>query len=112
MSYKNKATVFGLGDFLRGSFCLLQICNKHGIQFDIDVSNHPISNYIEGQIKNPNINYNEIEIKPDFIKDYTLMMEMLKNINTQNYDTCTNYYPPFEIKQSEIEFIKNMTRKF
>ena len=112
LSYKNRETIFGLGDFIRGSFCLLQICNKHGIEFVIDVSNHPISNYIEGQIKNPNINYNKIKIEDCFKTtedpsvDYKLITQMLKNINTKNYYTCANNFP-FEIKQSEIEFIRN-----
>ena len=122
LQYINRKTNFGLGDFLRGSFCLLQICNKYGIQFDIDVSNHPMSNYVEGQLKNHHIDYNNIEIESCFetttnpIKDYKLIMKTLKTINTENYYTCSNTFPPFEIKQPEIEFIKsrlqpNMTMK-
>ena len=113
LHFKNQHTIFGLGDFLRGSFCLLQICNKHRVQFDIDVSNHPISNYMEGQIKNPYVNYNKIEtsntvndiVNP--INTCKTITQTLKNVTTENYYTCTNAFPPFEIKQSEIEFIKS-----
>ena len=108
---KTRGNSFGLGDFIRGSFCLLQICNKYGLKFDIDVSNHPMSNYVEGHIKNPNINYNEIEslfdTTQDRIKDYKLFMQIFKKKNTETYYTCSNGFLPFEIKQSEIEFIKN-----
>jgi hypothetical protein len=113
LQFKNQNTIFGLGDFLRGSFCLLQICNKHEIQFDIDVSNHPISNYMEGQIKNQYVNYNKIETN-NTVNDITnpiitckKIIQSLKNVTTENYYTCTNAFPPFEIKQSEIEFIKS-----
>lgn len=113
LQFKNRHTIFGLGDFLRGSFCLLQICNKHGVQFDIDVSNHPISNYMEGQVKNPYVNYSKIDTSNTInditnpIITYKTIIQSLKNVTTENYYTCTNAFPPFEIKQSEIEFIKS-----
>lgn len=110
LEYKN-GVAFGLGDFIRGSFCLLQICNKIGVQFDIDVSNHPISNYIKGHVKNPEINYNEIykneiEISPTnvFFKKF---IQSLTHVNTKIYYTCTNSFPQFKIKQEEIDFIKD-----
>ena len=58
-----KCKTYGFGDFLRGCFCLIQICNKLGIEFDFDISQHPISKYIlvkENATVNT-INYNKIE---------------------------------------------------
>jgi hypothetical protein len=36
----------GLGDFLRGCFFIRQLSKILNIEFDLDISNHPISNYI------------------------------------------------------------------
>jgi len=33
----------GLGDFIRGSFCFMQLAQLLNLEFDIDISNHPIS---------------------------------------------------------------------
>lgn len=102
LKYKN-GNIYGFGDFIRGCFYLLQICNKIGIQFDVDVSNHPISNYIEGHIKNPYIQYDEI-YKHENLPH--ILFDALKNATSKNYCMCTNSFPLFNIKQEEIEFIK------
>ena len=44
--YKNMKSP-GLGDFLRGCFCLMQVCRLINVEFDIDISQHPLSKYIE-----------------------------------------------------------------
>lgn len=51
----------GIGDFLRGSFCLMQLSKLLNISFDIDISNHPLSKYIEDTNHTEGINYNNIE---------------------------------------------------
>ena len=59
--------VYGFGDFIRGCFFLMSMCEKMGLGFDIDLSNHLLSNYVEGHSKNPNINYiyNEMDTQPN-----------------------------------------------
>jgi hypothetical protein len=52
----------GIGDFLRGCFCLNQIANLLGLEFEIDVSNHPISKYLEYSTHIHGIDYNNLEI--------------------------------------------------
>jgi len=50
----------GLGDYLRGCFGLMQISVMLGLEFDIDLNNHPIGQYI---MDNPNktpINYSNV----------------------------------------------------
>ena len=39
-------TVFGIGDFLRGCFCLLQLCKKLNLEFDIYIKITEISSFI------------------------------------------------------------------
>jgi len=51
----------GLGDFLRGSFYLMQLSRILNVDFKIDISNHPISEFIINNGKNADINYQNIE---------------------------------------------------
>ena len=44
LKYKN-GIAQGFGDFINGSFFLLQLCIKFNLEFDMDLSNHPISKY-------------------------------------------------------------------
>ena len=45
-TYKNGAPT-GFGDYLRGSLLLQQLCNVFNKEFDMDLSNHPISMFID-----------------------------------------------------------------
>ena len=40
----------GIGDFLRGSFSFMQVAQLLNLEFDIDISNHPISKYIQNNL--------------------------------------------------------------
>jgi hypothetical protein len=51
----------GFGDFLRGCFFTIQLATLLNIEFELDISNHPIAKYIENSGKNPAINYDNIE---------------------------------------------------
>lgn len=61
LNYINGSST-GLGDFLRGSFCLNQIANLLGLEFEIDLSNHPMAKYLENSTHIPGIDYNNLEI--------------------------------------------------
>ena len=37
------SNIWGLGDLIRGTFQLYQICRKHNLSFELDFRNHPIS---------------------------------------------------------------------
>ena len=112
LKYKNGG-IYGLGDFIRGCISLLQLCKDLNLDFDIDLSNHPLSRYIEGHIKTSKIDYNnisKIEVTDNlnypkiFYKTYKYL---LQNLNNEVYATTTNTPPFFEINQLDIEFIKS-----
>ena len=115
LQYKNCNSIYGFGDFLRGCFCLIQICGINGLDFDLDVSNHPISKYMNNQQLNPTINYNEILTNDiemympptNHINFYNTFINSLKNETSEVYYTCLNSFPILKIKQSEIDFIKS-----
>jgi hypothetical protein len=51
----------GIGDFIRGCFFVMQLTKLLNLEFELDISNHPIAKYIENSGKNPAINYDNIE---------------------------------------------------
>ena len=111
--YKNSAAQ-GLGDFLNGCFCLLQICIKFNIIFDIDVRNHPISKYFiqNTEYKLEDINYEDIIFLkiPDVIRSnkincYNTLITYLNNINTETLYIFCNFDPFFKIHDFGRNFI-------
>jgi len=88
----------GIGDYLRGCFCLMQLSKLLNIEFDLDVSQHPLSKYIEDPKSIEGINYNNI----DFYIDHNVINNKINtddsaiNINKQfliniiNYLNCQN----------------------
>ena len=45
--YNNGIKASGFGDFIRGSYYLIQFCNKHRINYNFDLSNHPLSSCLK-----------------------------------------------------------------
>jgi hypothetical protein len=52
----------GLGDFIRGSFCFMQLAQLLNLEFEIDISNHPISKYVKFNSKVEGLDYKNITI--------------------------------------------------
>lgn len=113
--YKD-GNVYGFGDFIRGCFVLISLCEKMGLVFDIDLSNHLLSKYVEGHIKNPTIDYNNISNMQinyhysmttplDYI--YNIFKTLIENEKDEVYYTSSNIDPLFHIKQSHLNFIKS-----
>jgi hypothetical protein len=83
----------GFGDFLRGCFCLRQLSIILGIDFDIDISNHPISKYMKNINKVNGVNYNNIEF---YIDNNTrngkiICEDRLTNIHQDFIDNFVNW---------------------
>ena len=103
----------GLGDFIRGSFCFLQIAKLLNLEFEIDVSNHPIAKYLENSKNIKNIDYNNImfyyecnrdqegnnnyENKPININDNFLnkTIEWLNTVDCETFGFFSNAFPCF-----------------
>lgn len=103
----------GFGDFLRGSFYLMQISNILNLEFDIDYKNHMISKFLhkKDEINNIHINYNNIFFYMGYlnIMNVNLTNEFINYINSVNEENLyfyTNSRELFEISPSEIDFMK------
>jgi hypothetical protein len=78
----------GLGDFLRGCFFIRQLSKVLNIDFDLDISNHPISNYIINNGKNESIDYNNINWIEGINRPDPGMLKFLDNPpNNRYFDT-------------------------
>lgn len=87
--YINKKST-GFGDFLRGCFCLYQVCKILNIEFDIDISNHLISKFLLNVSKVENIDYNNIKFMEEQNRDSTNRddyEDSLYNINEDYLNT-------------------------
>lgn len=51
----------GFGDFIRGCFFVMQLTKLLNLEFELDISNHPMAKYIQNSGKNPAINYDNLE---------------------------------------------------
>lgn len=126
MKYKN-GIAQGLGDYIRGCFCLLQICAMLGLSFDMDLTNHPMSKYLlkDDSWEKYDISYNEVSRYENvnyipinsktFIKNsLEFFTEFISNLNSMNggkngsgdifYIFCHSF-PIFDIKDTGRKFI-------
>jgi hypothetical protein len=117
----------GLGDFIRGSYCLAQICQILNLEFDINFKYHPLSSclanedndipieYLENIKDNIPSNYN-ISLPPFMLSQQKSYLPFINNIlnillNTTNYNgiayVYTIAYPLFIIDDLTRLFIGN-----
>lgn len=122
LHYKNKVAQ-GFGDYLRGCFCLLQVAHTLGVQFDMDLSNHPLSQFLETSTKkNPNIRYEEISWfeNPNYIplshntfrlntqQFYPELVQRMNSVNIPVYPLFCNSFPiSTAISQQDRAIIKS-----
>lgn len=114
-NYKNLVAQ-GFGDFLRGCFCIYQICKIHGLEFDMDLSNHPMHKLLDTpptEYNYSNIDRNNISWFPNpnyiptspttFVKDslhfHNEFIRHLNKIKERNYYLFCNSFPIFNFVQ-------------
>jgi hypothetical protein len=78
----NNVNATGLGDFIRGSYFLMEFCDKTNIPFNINILNHPISQCLE-------IYQNK---QPLFINNINKFEEMNSDTHISNDNIITNIY--------------------
>jgi hypothetical protein len=60
LKYNNDINASGLGDFIRGSYFLMQFCKKYNISYNINLLNHPISQFLDIYKNKNSLNYTNI----------------------------------------------------
>lgn len=108
--YKN-GVAQGLGDYLRGCFCLYQICKMNSLEFDMDISHHPMACFFDlnnkevyFNIKRDNISWysdpnyiptNSFTYKKNSFHFYNEFICHLNEIKEENYYLFCNSFPIF-----------------
>jgi hypothetical protein len=103
----------GFGDFLRGSIYLTYVCMVLGLDFDIDIKNHPMSMYLKNDISLYNIDYSNIEAFIDYCnnienerKFIINFIRKLNNYNEENLYLFNNFKPSFDIENPKFNIIQ------
>jgi len=110
----------GFGDFLRGCFCLMQLSKRLGLEFDVDISNHPMAEYVENPGLNPEINYNNIiwfknpanlqdeNSKRNFLN---MLIDHLNQQDVEVYSLFVNSFPYFDfVREEGMNFMQSKMR--
>jgi hypothetical protein len=97
----------GIGDYIRGCFCMLQILRKKNIPFDMDISTHAIQRWFKPTIRYPyrqleQINYYECN-RPIRLKYIESKLEKANGL----YTFFSNEFPIDPITIEEKIFIRN-----
>lgn len=93
-TYKN-GVAQGLGDYIRGCFCLYQIAEKLHLSFDMDLSNHPMFKYLHhGHSNTTSIDYTNISkyMDPNYIP-----------VNSLQFTQDPAFYPKFLRHLNKLE---------
>lgn len=92
----------GFADYLRGTIALYQLSKVCGFELKIDISEHPISNYLLNDTININISTTEF-----FNCPITNIAEHILKYNNDTYISIeTNCFPIETVSKDDIEFIK------
>jgi hypothetical protein len=67
--YNNNKYANGLGDFIRGSYFIIQFCIANDLKYTIDFSNHPISKFLKNSSNDNFIQRPEISEKINKFED-------------------------------------------
>ena len=112
----------GFGDYLRGCLFLLKISNELNYNFNMDMSHHPISNYLKKSLSIGKINYDNINFLIDNKIDTYYESPYSKNkyrfymnAKTLFEQSKTNIIPLFtnafplnnNMSEDECDFFKN-----
>ena len=119
----------GLGDFIRGSYFLMQFCDDNNISYNINLLNHPISQFLEIYINKQPLIYNNINKfkitnhNPDIldnhiitnIYDHSINNNFIQYLGDQQAFNKKLYvyvisYPTEQINQKHKEYMKQILK--
>ena len=97
----------GIGDYIRGCFCMLQIARKKNIPFDMDISTHAAQRWFKPTTRYPyrrleQINHGDCN-RPDRLKYIESKLEKANGL----YTFFSNEFPVAPITMEEKIFIRN-----
>jgi hypothetical protein len=125
--YNNNINATGLGDFIRGSYFLLEFCNNNNIPCNINILNHPVSQFFEMYKNKQPLIYNNINkfeltnFNPHIshekfitnISNHSINDDLIKFLSKQNVFNKKLYiytiaYPTLTIPQKHREYMQRI----
>jgi hypothetical protein len=102
--YNENRLATGLGDFIRGSYFLMEFCKKYNFNYFIDFSNHPIKYFLR--------KYNKIQLNEKIKNIYKQINKFeLDNFNPViDNNKFINNYSNKEIYFNFVEYLSNQTK--
>ena len=104
--YSLKNNSQGIGDYIRGCFCMIQVLSKLNIPFDMDIS-HAIQRWLRPTNHYIHINLEQINNLHCNRDDRLTFIEEKINKASGIYTFFSNEYPIYPIKDIERNFIRN-----
>lgn len=97
----------GIGDYIRGCFCMIQILRKNNIPFDMDISTHAAQRWLNPTTRYPHRQLEQINHgvcnRPDRLQYIESKLEKANGL----YTFFSNEYPIDPITIEEKIFIRN-----
>lgn len=119
----------GLGDFIRGSYFLMQFCDNNNIPYNINLLNHPVSQFLNIYINKQPLIYNNINkfgltnhnphildnhiitnIYDHSINDNFIQFLSDQQVFNQKLYVYTISYPSAKIDQKHKEYMKQILK--
>lgn len=107
--YKNSIGM-GIGDYIRGSFFLIQLCEKYNFEFGIDFSQHPICKFLENKKDDSKeiVDYDNVLYFFEYNRENMIMNFINSNHNNNIHYLYTNNHPNInKITDAQKNIIKN-----
>ena len=100
----------GIGDYIRGSFFLLELCKENNFEFDLDFSDHPISKFLINQYNDKKIDYTNVLYFHNYNRNKSKsdIMDYINSNNNKIQYLFTNNHPSInKITQVEKNIIES-----
>ena len=99
---KNKMAT-GLGDFIRGSYFLIEFCKKYNFKYFIDISNHPIKIFLK--------KYNKIKLSEKIKNIYKKINKFEQDNFNPIISTSNNFINNYSNKEIYFNFLEYLSNE-
>ena len=101
--YNENKIASGLGDFIRGSYFLIDFCKKYNFKYFIDISNHPIKNFLK--------KYNKIKLTEKIKNIYKKINKFEQDNFNPVISTSNNFITNYSNEEIYFNFLEYLTNK-
>jgi hypothetical protein len=101
--YDENKMATGLGDFIRGSYFLIEFCKKYNFKYFIDISNHPIKIFLK--------KYNKIKLSEKIKNIYKKINKFEQDNFNPIMSTSNNFINNYSNKEIYFNFLEYLSNE-